>query len=325
MAEKPVQALVWIDQALSTSSVSMRLAAFHKKLERLDKQNQFVDYLSHCRPIIEQSADCWSPELVATAPNLTPEQSDLLILIRGLLEAMQQVDAPASAWRELRILAGDLLGGQLQVELIRDPKQPAEWFESQKESDVAEPRPERVGLALRTAGQAWFCFPKGQVRVPLLWPQVQDTAGRHDCAAVASDWPKPAGFAELLEFASHQDVIGCETYRERLLAWPDAALSGTLEMTAVQFFVDFWGELGEKLRNHDAKSAQELSNRLVSVLRQNWKLYPFYPAAYQDYPDGWLQRTPGRNMVTGRVRRLLRPGLQDDDGHLRVPALVEVE
>jgi hypothetical protein len=61
------------------------------------------------------------------------------------------------------------------------------------------------------------------------------------------------------------------------------------------------------------------------VLRQNWKLYPFYPVAYQDHPDGWLQRAPGRNMVTGRVRRVLRPGLQDEDGHLRLPALVEVE
>jgi len=42
MVEKTVQALVWIDQALSVSSVPMRVAAFQKKLEKLDMPERLI-------------------------------------------------------------------------------------------------------------------------------------------------------------------------------------------------------------------------------------------------------------------------------------------
>jgi hypothetical protein len=452
MAERPGQALVWIDQALAISPIATRLSAFQKRLEKLDGQNRFGQILSQSRKIIEQSSEAWRAELAALNPGLTQEQGDILILIRGLLEAMHQEEAFASVWTELRILARDLLGDRIQIELVRDPKQPAEWFDAPVEAEVPAPTCERVGLAIRAAEQAWFCFPKGQMSVPLprrlsakveaaesirqlvsstpafrnLQPQVDalvrageatekvantelaislldglaaippssDLASALDslleqsrrwcapcgweilprgwsfqssplpeepprehqhvqyefhaaprgsiirvkrfglaqgdnvlreCELAVSVGPEPAGYAELAEFLTKRGPIGSKPFRERLKSWPEAAVTGTLEMVAVQFFVDFWGALGEELRSRDPESAQELSSRLIAVLRQNWKLYPFYPAAYQDHPDGWLQRAPGRNMVTGRVRRVLRPGLQDEEGHLRVPALVEVE
>ncbi|HLW65983.1 MAG TPA: hypothetical protein VKS79_11800 [Gemmataceae bacterium] len=452
MAESLNQALVWIDQALAISPIATRVAAFQKRLEKLDSQNPTGQILADCRAIVEQSNENWHSELAVLAPNLTPEQSELLILLRGLLEGVQKKHAPASVWIELRILARDLLGDRFQIEFVRDSQQPAEWFDPPVETDGPAAGCERVGLAVRAAEQAWFCFPKGRLFVgappkrsareeaaesirqlisstpairsleapanaiikasqnleqqasvelaasfldalagiqptaenesaleamleqtrrwcaefgwailPRDWrfqsasrPQDAQPRSQHvqlefhpappgsvirvtrfglaqgdevlcECELAVSAGPEPAGYADLADLLTHRTPIGGNAFRERLQAWPEAAMAGTLEMTAVQMFVDFWGALGESLRNRNREAAQEFSSRLTDVLRQNWRLYPFYPAAYQDHPDGWLQRAPGRNMVTGRVRRVLRPGLQDEEGHLRVPALVEVE
>jgi hypothetical protein len=142
-------------------------------------------------------------------------------------------------------------------------------------------------------------------------------------AVAVSAGPLPFGFRELenlLKDDPHESAM-----IDRLKAWRDAGLAGTLELTAVQFYVDFWGALGDGLRRRDPDRARDFEQRLTELLQHDYRLFPFRPTAFQDHPDGWVQRTPGRQMTTGLVRRILRPGLQDDQNHLRVPALVEVE
>ncbi len=60
-------------------------------------------------------------------------------------------------------------------------------------------------------------------------------------------------------------------------------------------------------------------------LIENFGLTPFYPSSFQDRPAGWVQPADGTRMTTGRVREVLRPGLADRDGELRVPSRVTVE
>ena len=68
-----------------------------------------------------------------------------------------------------------------------------------------------------------------------------------------------------------------------------------------------------------------MCERLASILERELRLRTFAPARYQEYPADWLQVVTERGMVTGRVRRVLRPGLQDEQGRLRVPAVTQVE
>jgi hypothetical protein len=146
-----------------------------------------------------------------------------------------------------------------------------------------------------------------------------------DCAVSVSAGAAPAGLQELEEVIKVAVDHGEEVLIDRLRGWREAAFQGTLDLVVVQFFVDFWGGLGAELREQHSDLAQDFSMKLFELLKLEFKLYPFFPAAYQDYPDGWMQRASGRSMVTGRVRRIVRPGLQDEHGQLRVPALVEVE
>jgi hypothetical protein len=49
----------------------------------------------------------------------------------------------------------------------------------------------------------------------------------------------------------------------------------------VQFFVDFWGKLGEGLREHEPDKARVLSERLAALLEQELLLETFFPVLYQ--------------------------------------------
>ena len=105
----------------------------------------------------------------------------------------------------------------------------------------------------------------------------------------------------------------------------EAALKGALESAAVQFYVDFWGPDGDSWRQRDPARAGQFAERLAFFLEKELRLSSFAPARYQDFPPDWLEVRAERGMVTGRVRRVLRPGLQDERGRLRVPAMVQVE
>lgn len=158
----------------------------------------------------------------------------------------------------------------------------------------------------------------------------------HDCERILGDAPTDdAGtlpvlpeehpwtevFGEMLDMTRDTEPV----VHERISAFPHAAVNGTLGVVAVQFFVDFWAELGQPWREREPERAAAFGERLCGFLQHALGLFPFAPASYQEFPDGWLQRVGGRGMVTGRVRRVVRPGLQDAQNQLRVPALVEVE
>jgi hypothetical protein len=145
------------------------------------------------------------------------------------------------------------------------------------------------------------------------------------CIVSVSVGPAPAGFAELeglVREASHPTETALQ---QRLRGWREAALNGTLDVVAVQLYVDFWGSLGDPLRQQVPERAARIAEGLAIVLGKGLGLRTFNPARYQDYAPGWLELASDRGVVSGRVRRVLRPGLQDDEGRLRVPAVVEVE
>jgi hypothetical protein len=150
----------------------------------------------------------------------------------------------------------------------------------------------------------------------------QPTAGSPETlSAIPVEHPWTEVFGEMLDMTRD----GEPSIHERISAFPDAAVNGTLGVVAVQFFVDFWAELGEPWRQHEPESAAGFAERLCCFLQHALGLFTFASATYQEFPDGWLQRIGARGMVTGRVRRVVRPGLQDAQNQLRVPALVEVE
>jgi hypothetical protein len=141
-------------------------------------------------------------------------------------------------------------------------------------------------------------------------------------AVTVSAGPAPPGFAELEELVADTDDPASRHLQERLLGWRDASLNGSLESEAVALFVEFWDRHRAEL---DPILATAFADRLANILREALGLSPFFPASFNDHPTGWIEPADGGRMTTGRVREVLRPGLVDRGGELRVPARAVME
>lgn len=133
----------------------------------------------------------------------------------------------------------------------------------------------------------------------------------------------PAGFAEL-EQAGGKLPPACEL--RRLVVGLRAAAEGSyLREAVLQLYSDFWGDAGVNARAIDPDATAEVGDRLNTLLADAFGLRSFHPVNVHDFPSGWITVAAGSRVMTGVVTRVLRPGLQDDYGHLRIPAVVEVE
>ncbi len=144
------------------------------------------------------------------------------------------------------------------------------------------------------------------------------------CVAYASAGPSPVGFSELFRLVEQPGNPGEEGLRQRLRAWPAACCQDALSVVAVRLFIEFWGPLGEGMREGRPDDARRFGELLAGLLREELGLETFAPEHYQDFPDGWLLLNSDRGAVTGKVEAIIRPGLKDREGNLHVPALVEV-
>ncbi len=135
--------------------------------------------------------------------------------------------------------------------------------------------------------------------------------------------PSPAGFAELMR-AGEALPRGGEL-RAMVAGLRAAAEGNYLREAVLQLYSDFWGEAGAAARAADPRATAAVGERLSAVLTDAYGLRPFVPVNVHDLPNGWISVAPGSRVMTGVVTRVLRPGLLDDHGHLRIPAVAEVD
>jgi hypothetical protein len=279
-------------------------------------ENQIAALLERNHSTSANGNNEWRTELNRIAADWPAAAREDILLVREVLERFNFEKASAACWSELTIFArGVLAQHHVVVELVREPTQPIEWYEMPIEQDVPQPVVERVGLAVRRPPGNWLLFPRGRLIIPIstiVYPAATIDA-------------MPEGYRDLLESVTDPANDFEDELLRRLNEWPAAAADNSLDIVAVQFYVDFWHGIHERWRRDALDHAAIFVSRLEYFLQHALGLFPFCPVTYQDFPDGWLQRIPGPPMVTGRVRRVVRPGLQDDQNQLRLPALVEVE
>jgi hypothetical protein len=143
-----------------------------------------------------------------------------------------------------------------------------------------------------------------------------------EAVAEVSLGPLPPGLAEL-----EQAAVGLPAgeLRERVGGLRAAAEGHYLREAVLRLYTDFWGEAGGTARQLNPTATAAVGERLTAILAEAFALHPFHPANVHDLPSGWITVAAGSRVMTGVVTRVLRPGLQDDHGQLRIPAVVEVE
>ena len=136
----------------------------------------------------------------------------------------------------------------------------------------------------------------------------------------------PSEIAEMVSIADSSHAVEQATpWIDRIRTWAEAAFQGNLEMRVLEMYFAWYSPDHADWQQHDPETAAQFAEKLAELLERELKLARFFPARYRDYESGWMELAFRRPVMTGRVRNVVRPGLQDAEGRLRVTAIVDVE
>ena len=141
---------------------------------------------------------------------------------------------------------------------------------------------------------------------------------------VVSAGPPPPGLTELEAAAETIAGAAGEEVRAAFRDLRPAGAGGFGELAAVELFTRFWDRAYPEWAAVDPVGAAAFADGLGRMLAAGYGLTTFAPLHYRDHPAGWVVVPAGTRMTTGRVARVLRPGLVAGDA-LRLPARVEAE
>jgi hypothetical protein len=141
-----------------------------------------------------------------------------------------------------------------------------------------------------------------------------------------SGGPAPEGYPELVKLAAAGGAPAAD-FLTKLRSWPASRLEAEdhLDIEAVDLFVAFHDPAGDPWRAADPGAAQAFGQAIGRILESAFGLVLFSPRSMQEHPPSWLDVRNSDAVVSGRVRRVLRPGLKYPDGRLRIPAIVTLE
>lgn len=141
---------------------------------------------------------------------------------------------------------------------------------------------------------------------------------------VVSAGPPPHGLTDLEALAAAAPGPAAAELGAAFQGLRPAGAGGYLELAALDLYTRFWDGVRPAWEAADPAGADRFGRGLGVLMAEGFGLAGFAPANFRDHPDGWVLVPPGTRMTTGRVTRVLRPGLTAA-GELRVPARVEAE
>lgn len=161
--------------------------------------------------------------------------------------------------------------------------------------------------------------PVGASIGPGRWGYLRGDAIFKRAIRTVSAGPTPAGFDALQRSVQHWPAD--HPYRAGVAKLPDAIGGGYLLESALELFTNYW----DQAHANRGEPGRLYGEELVRFLHSALKLKTFEPRNWHDHREGWVTPSSGSHLVTGVVRRLFRPGLVDDQGELRIPALAEID
>lgn len=139
-----------------------------------------------------------------------------------------------------------------------------------------------------------------------------------------SGGPPPHGLTGMENAAEAAPGDAGQELRDVFKSLRQAGAGGYLDMAALDLYTLFWDRVYPEWAAHDPDAADTFADQLRAMMDETFGLEMFSPESFHDYPGGWVSVPPGTRMNTGRVVRVLRPGLATGST-LHVPARVEVE
>lgn len=263
--------------------------------------------LDNCRAVL-------APALEAAARTGGLISNDVLL---ALLDQLADTEPGASSAHDGR----DALLARLRdwAAVAAFAIQPAEWTFA---AGGAAPAPDAAGLDRKPVFRR--DVPLGRIAKVKRFGLVGSDGVVRAGEIVISAGLAPPGLVELEAAAESLEGREGDELREAFRGLRAAGAEGYLELALTDLFTRFWDRAYPVWSAAAPDVAEDFAERLRALLQVQFSLDVVHPANYRDHPSGWVSVPPGTRMTSGRVVRVLRPGLASG-GELRVPARVEAE
>lgn len=96
-----------------------------------------------------------------------------------------------------------------------------------------------------------------------------------------------------------------------------------LQLASTDFYQLIYQDENIPILESNPELAKQFIQKLELYLRKNFAIKTFDPTRRQDLPENYIETIQGRMATNGRIRKIIRPGLIDDNDRLRMTALVE--
>ena len=123
-----------------------------------------------------------------------------------------------------------------------------------------------------------------------------------------------------------------------MLSWPEHRLRSERSLHVAikeDFFDRFWEMVDETQGSKEDKTQGskepveadhlELRKYLAAILKSELQLTIFFPTRIGDVPDNWIKPTNTSVTMSGKIRRVIKPGLRDKADALVSKAIVELD
>jgi hypothetical protein len=262
-----------------------------------------ADFRAMLAPVLDSVARSGDPVPVDLLPKVLDRLGELDVADREVAPARDALLAKLRAWATAEGLT----------------VQPTEWTFA---AGGPAPSLETPGLTVKPVFRR--DVPGGRVVRVKGFGLVGPEGAIREGEVVTSAGPAPQGLTELEAAAESVGGPSGEELREALRGLRAAGAGGFMELALIDLFTRFWDNITPAWAKQDGAAAEEFAHRLEAMLEGGFGLAAFRPANVREKPGGWINIPPGTRMTTGRVVKVLRPGLAAGD-ELRVPARVEAE
>jgi hypothetical protein len=131
----------------------------------------------------------------------------------------------------------------------------------------------------------------------------------------------PSELKEMIDILSKYPVQFSFKFIEKL---EDFAINkNNLQLASTDFYQLIYQDENIPIFESNPELAKQFMQKLELYLRKNFAIKTFDPIRRQDLPENYIETMQGRMATNGRIRKVIRPGLIDDNDRLRMTALVE--
>ena len=130
---------------------------------------------------------------------------------------------------------------------------------------------------------------------------------------------------ELVEFIESDDHLRETSLRDLIRRWPSKRLKSvrSLQNAIKGEFFDLFFETMDSLSDDNLRSRAE--SAFADILKSELSAFLFTPSTISEFEDDWIKPVNKSTEMSGKIKKVLKPGLRDGRGALITPAIVELE